>query len=135
MLHGPRSTQSHARKLRRAMTLPEVVLRRALRTRPAGLRFRRQHPAGPYVLDFFCPACRLAVEVDGEVHNRGDRPERDADRDSWLASRNVRVVRIAAVDVLADVDAVVRQIEIAARGASYPSTAFGGPPPLSGEDQ
>ncbi|HXC26532.1 MAG TPA: DUF559 domain-containing protein [Stellaceae bacterium] len=52
--------------LRRNMSLPEVVLWQALRHgRLAGLRFRRQHPVGPYILDFFCASVRLAIEVDG----------------------------------------------------------------------
>nr|WP_324255282.1 DUF559 domain-containing protein [Sphingomonas sp. PL-96] len=70
MLHGSEATQKLARKFRREMSLPEVLLWRELRARPAGLRFRRQHPAGPYVLDFFCSAQRLAVEVDGDAHGR-----------------------------------------------------------------
>ena len=86
MLHGPKSTQRQAAQLRREMTWPEIVLWRALKTRPGGLRFRHQHPAGPYVLDFFYARHRLAVEVDGEAHGRGDRPARDEARDAWLAS-------------------------------------------------
>ena len=134
MIHGPSSTQAHARRLRRNLSLPEVLLWRVLRARPAGLRFRRQHPAGRYVLDFFCPSARLAVEVDGEAHGRGDRPERDALRDAWLAAQGVRVVRVRAVDVLDDLDAVVLHIVSAVPAARYPSTSFAGPPPPPGED-
>jgi very-short-patch-repair endonuclease len=58
-----------ARDLRAATSLPEGLLWRCLRGRRLeGLRFRRQHPAGPYVLDFYCPALRLAVEIDGDTH-------------------------------------------------------------------
>ena len=60
-----RKTVLNARTLRRAMTRPEVLLWQVLRERPNGLRFRRQHPVGPFVLDFYCPAARLAIEVDG----------------------------------------------------------------------
>ena len=133
MIHGPKRTQRRAKKLRRAMSLPEVVLLGALRKRPAGLRFRKQHPAGSYILDFFLPERRLAVEVDGECHARGDRPARDEIRDAWLRTRGVQVLRIPASAVLGDLDAVVRHIVVAARG-DYPSTAFGGPPPPPGED-
>jgi len=73
MLHGPKSTQAFAKQQRRSMSLPEVLLWQQLRKRDQGLRFRRQHPAGPYVLDFYCPSIKLAVEVDGEAHARGDR--------------------------------------------------------------
>jgi very-short-patch-repair endonuclease len=134
MLHGPKQTQRFARNLRSEMTLPEVLLWRALRERPAGLKFRRQHPAGPYVLDFFCAQKRLAIETDGEAHNRGDRLERDRVRDIWLAEQGVRVLRIRAVDVLADVEAVVRHIVTIARGELPLHQPAAGPPPPPGED-
>jgi very-short-patch-repair endonuclease len=99
-----------ARHLRREMTLPEVILWQALRKQPAGLKFRRQHPCGPYILDFFCGDARLAIEVDGEAHNRGDRPQRDETRDTWLRAAGVETLRIAAIEILKDADAAVRWI-------------------------
>ncbi|MGJ3648959.1 endonuclease domain-containing protein [Sphingomonas sp. GlSt437] len=82
MLHGPKRTQARAAGLRGSMTLPEVLLWRELRKRPLGMKFRRQHPAGPYILDFFCAARKLAVEIDGEAHSRGNQPEHDQQRDA-----------------------------------------------------
>ena len=114
-LTGPTSTIRNAKRLRRELTLPEGLLWRELRKRPGGLKFRRQHPAGPYVLDFYCDSAKLAVEVDGEAHGMGNRPERDAERDAWLGLRNVRVLRIPARDVLADLEAVVHYIEAEAK--------------------
>jgi very-short-patch-repair endonuclease len=134
MLHGPKSTQKRAKKLRRSMTLPEVLLWQQLRKHPEGLRFRRQHPAGDYVLDFFCPASRLAIEIDGEAHARSDRPARDRARDTWLVGQSVRVCRIPARDVLRDCDAVVRFIVHCARGGLPLHHATHGPPPPPGED-
>ncbi len=107
MLSGPESAKANARRLRRDMSLPEVLLWQALRKRPDGAKFRRQHPAGIYVLDFYCDELRLAVEVDGEAHGRGDRPARDKVRDAWLETQGVTVLRVPAVDVLRDLDAVV----------------------------
>ena len=77
---------------------------------PGGFRFRRQHAAGPYILDFFCAPANLAIEVDGEAHNRGTRPARDAARDDWLYSQGVNVLRIPAGQILADLEAAVRLI-------------------------
>ena len=85
-------TTSRARKLRREMTLPEVILWQWLRQRPGGLKFRRQHPTGPYVLDFFCSDARLGVEVDGEAHSLGDRPRRDHARDEWLRAAEIETL-------------------------------------------
>ena len=104
----PRSGATrNARKLRRTMTLPDVILWQVLRQRPQGLKFRRQHPSGLYVLDFFCSDARLAVEVDGEAHSLGDRPQRDEVRDRWLADAGIATLRIPAAEVLKDADAVV----------------------------
>ena len=127
-----------ARKLRSELSLPEVLLWRVLRARPDGLKFRRQHASGPYVLDFFCSDARLAIEVDGEAHSRGERPDRDAARDAWFAGAKIHTLRIGAVDVLRDLDAVVRLIllEAAARLPLHHPAAPGGSPPRDelGED-
>ena len=72
--------------------------------------FRRQHPIGPFVLDFFCPKARLAVEIDGASHDMGDRPKRDLHRDAWLAAHGVNVVRIAAGEVMSGIDEVTDAI-------------------------
>ena len=126
----------NARKLRRNMTLPEVLLWRWLRQRPEGLKFRRQYPTGPYVLDFFCSDARLAIEVDGEAHSRGDRPDRDQARDQWLRSAGIETLRIAAADILDDTDAVLRWISMKARDRLPLHHPAGGPPPRGklGED-
>jgi very-short-patch-repair endonuclease len=113
---GPPQTIQRAKRLRRELSLPEALLWQELRKRPAGLKFRRQHPAGPYVLDFYCDALRLAIEVDGEAHARGDRPARDNARDAWLALRGVRTLRVPAREVLEDLGAVLRYIQGIAQG-------------------
>ena len=99
-----------SRRLRRRMSLPEILLWGELRKRPGGLKFRRQHPSGPYTLDFYCSDSRLAVEVDGEAHGRGDRPERDSARDEWLAAAGIETMRIPAIEVMHDLEAVLRAI-------------------------
>ncbi|WP_248522401.1 endonuclease domain-containing protein [Sphingomonas faeni] len=92
------------------MTPPEIALWLALRANEEGLRFRKQHAAGPYVLDLYCTPARLAIEVDGESHNHGNRPERDATRHAWLINKNIQVLRYPAREMLANLDDVVRQI-------------------------
>jgi very-short-patch-repair endonuclease len=115
------------------MTLPEVLLWQQLRGRPAGLRFRRQCPINGYVLDFACLDRRVAIEVDGEAHGMGDRPQRDEWRDATLAQLGFETLRIAARDVLEDLDAALRFI--VDRCESRPlHHAPHGPTPRSGED-
>jgi len=101
-----------ARQLRSAMSLPEVLLWQVLRQRTDQMKFRRQHPIGVYVLDFYCPSARICVEIDGFSHETGDRPMRDEKRQDWLAQQGIETIRIPAVDVLkspsAVADAIVR---------------------------
>jgi very-short-patch-repair endonuclease len=85
------------------------------RCRLEGWRFRRQHPIGPYVLDFYCDAVRLAVEVDGEIHAFGSQPARDAARDAWLLRRGVETLRLPARLIFTDLDTALRMIDFHAR--------------------
>jgi len=85
---------SNARRLRRDQTQEEKQLWRALRAgRFAGFKFRRQHPAGKYVLDFYCPGARLSVELDGFEHGHPVQRERDRAREQWLAQEGVEELR------------------------------------------
>lgn len=128
-LTGPWKTISRARKLRQEMSLPERLLWNALRKKQAGLRFRRQHPAGPFILDFYCDGAKLCVEVDGQQHDF--RADHDARRDQWLKEQGISTLRISAKDVLNDLDAVVRFIVNEARA---PSASLRSAPPPVGEE-
>ena len=115
-MDGPKQTKDFARKLRREMSLPEVILWQNIRGRQLeGLLFRRQHPMGAYVLDFYCDAAKLAVEVDGAHHTLGDNPVRDAERDAWFAARGIETLRIPAAYVLADPSGPLASILVVAR--------------------
>ena len=100
-----------ARNLRKAMSSPEVRLWLRLRGRGSDqLTFRRQHPLGSIILDFYCPSARLAVEVDGMTHWDEDAQARDLARDRWLERQGVTVMRIDASSIYRDVDAVAATI-------------------------
>jgi len=120
-----------ARKLRKDTPLPERMLWQILRQRPGGFKFRRQHPIGPYVVDFCCLAERFIVEVDGSAHDHPDRVKFDERRVSFLKENGFRVLRVSARRVLRDVsdaaDAIV------ARTASPLHQPAAGPPPRAGE--
>ena len=106
-----------ARQLRRAMTEPEVMLWSRLRGRsPDRPRFRRQHPFGSIILDFYCAEARLAVEVDGSTHWDEEARAKDAARDADLTWRGFTVLRFTNTDVSEKLDGVVIEI-LAALGA------------------
>ena len=115
-LSGPEETKKRARDLRAAMSLPERLLWGQLRRKQTGLRFRKQHPAGPYILDFYCHEAGLCIEIDGQSHDY--IPRRDELRDRWLASQGVRTLRISATDVLRNLEGVVQYIVEEARTPS-----------------
>ena len=131
---GPGRTVKRARALRRSLSLPEGLLWQQLRQRPAGFKFRRQHPAGDYILDFYCVAIQLAVEVDGATHEDPRAMSHDIARTHWLASQGVIVLRVPASAVLKDVAGVVDHIIHSARSLLPLHQPTAGPPPRSGEE-
>lgn len=139
MITGNRNTVKLARKLRSEMSLPEVQLWQALRSRLGQHKFRRQHPAGPFVLDFYCAKAKLDIEVDGTTHNYRVAAARDQSRSQWLRQRGIATTRIPAKLVLEDLDAVVRRLveicdERMMKLGSPLHQPSAGPPPLIGED-
>ncbi|MBX3378834.1 MAG: DUF559 domain-containing protein [Phycisphaeraceae bacterium] len=118
-----------AKSLRAAMTGPERALWYELSgKRLNGFKFRRQHPFGPYILDFYCPAERLVVEVDGESHNNHEAAQHDARRTSYLERHGLRVIRFQADDVVKDSAEVASRI-LRCLLAPQKSTPFPQPPP------
>ncbi|MFM9851260.1 MAG: endonuclease domain-containing protein [Sphingomonadaceae bacterium] len=159
VLRQPIKAVKRARQLRKEMSLPEVLLWVQLQRRPGGHGFRKQVPQVPYTLDFACLKAMLAIEVDGEAHNRGDQPRKDEVRDRIMAARGFRTLRLPAYEVLKNMEGCVMAIVAACDEANPPRTGevarsdggvprsrqdgaveiwdpstASGPPPRSGED-
>ena len=133
-MRAPEKTMIAAKRLRSDMSLPEVLMWEQLRRmRLDGLRFRRQHPVGHYVLDFYCTTSRVAIEVDGAHHYVQEGLARDRVRDAWLIERGIRVLRIPASDILDRhrFDGVLVEIAEAARpsGETGSRRTRNAPPP------
>ncbi|KRR15939.1 DNA methyltransferase [Bradyrhizobium lablabi] len=107
-----------AKKLRANTTPHERTLWRALKELPIeGTHFRRQAPIGRYAVDFFCPAKRLIIELDGGYHNEDATAERDSERQAWLEQEGYRVVRFWNSEITADLNAVLERIYVEVHGA------------------
>ena len=113
----PTTLRARARRLRREQTDAERTLWRMLRGRRlGGLKFRRQHVVGPWILDFYCPECRLAVELDGGQHNEAENRRRDEARTAFLEDRGVAVLRYSNLEALRETEAVLEDIARHAAG-------------------
>jgi very-short-patch-repair endonuclease len=101
-----------ARRLRQRLTRSETLLWDELRDRRfANLKFRRQHPIGVFVLDFFCEERLLAIEIDGGVHNEPEQETRDRLRQEIIQDRGIRFFRCTAEDVERDIAAVMARLD------------------------
>jgi very-short-patch-repair endonuclease len=126
---------AHARQLRVDATEVEKRLWHKLRNAQIdGASFRRQHPAGNYILDFYCPALRLVIELDGGQH--AEAASKDRQRDEWLVQRGVTVLRFWNSDITENLPGVLEVIatkisELKAEG-STPTRRWRGDLPLSG---
>jgi very-short-patch-repair endonuclease len=112
-----------ARRLRHEMTPAELRLwSRLRRKRLENYRFRRQHPIGRYVVDFFCASAKLIVELDGGQHGEEENLYRDHERTLWLEARGYRVIRFWNSHVMRDpgdvADVILRLLRDPPSGAS-----------------
>jgi very-short-patch-repair endonuclease len=109
--HNRQSLKSRRRELRHSLSPAEAALWKSLqRSQLCGKKFRRQHSVGPFILDFYCPECRLAVELDGQAHLNPPAWEHDCSRTEYLNALNIRVLRFENRDVFENLDWVLGQI-------------------------
>ena len=106
-------------ELRQNETLEEKIIWNELRNCNIGCRFFRQYSVGPYILDFYCPKKRLAIELDGQQHRQ--EKEYDEERDNYLVANDIRVLRFWNKEVSCDLEKVLVKIRL----------ALSVPPPIS----
>ena len=105
----PEDLRTWAREMRGSMTDAEALLWRLLRNRRiAGAKFRRQHPLGRYILDYYCLEKKLCIELDGGQH--GEATGYDKRRDDWLHDQGISVLRFWNNQMLAETEAVIEVI-------------------------
>jgi very-short-patch-repair endonuclease len=102
-----------SRDFRHPLTPPEAKVWEAVRNRKIGFKIRRQHPIGRFILDFYCAEARLAIEIDGDVHEAPDQAAYDGARTAWLEERGYRVIRFDAREFGRNFPGVVEAIRAA----------------------
>jgi len=111
-LHNIRAKKEQRRELRSRLTPEESYLWSFLqRKQLRGRKFRRQHSVGPYILDFYCPTERLAVELDGSAHDHEAAQDYDSKRSAFLEGLGIRTLRFENGEVRKNMEGVLRAIE------------------------
>ena len=108
---------ARARELRQPLTHAEEKVWARVRAKQLGLHFRRQHPIWRFIVDFYCAAAGLVVEVDGDTHAEPDQMAYDAARTDWLERRGYQVIRFTNKEVERQLDAVLKAISMECRSA------------------
>ncbi len=107
-----KETMLFSRFLRKNMTYCEKLLWERLRNKSIlGVKFRRQHPIGPYIADFFCREASLVIEVDGDIHLNAEQKRKDDIRDLALTDYGLTVLRFCNKDIVDNIDNVIATIE------------------------
>jgi very-short-patch-repair endonuclease len=113
-IYNVRSTSDFRKNLRNSLTPVEAILWKNLQGRKlAGKKFRRQFSIGPYIVDFYCPKCRLAIELDGAPHFTDRGAEHDAERAAYLQKCGIRIMRFENKVIREDIENVLELIRIA----------------------
>ena len=99
-----------AREHRNNSTHAEEVLWNYLKTKPFGIKFRRQHPYSIYILDFYCHSLKLVIEVDGSIHNLEDVKNNDRERQRLLEKDGLRVVRFTNNELIHTYEKVIEEL-------------------------
>ena len=106
------NNKSFRQQLRRESTPTEKILWNRIRNKQInGLKFRQQHGFGNYIMDFYCPAIRLCIEIDGEVHETTEAKEYDKERTVFLNHYGIKVIRFRNEEILNDLEEVINKIK------------------------
>ena len=109
--HNRKELKENRRNLRSNLTPAEIKLWKCLQNKQLdGRKFRRQHSVGNYIVDFYCPEERIAIELDGDVHFNPVNEQYDTQRDENIESLGIKVVRFSNADVFERIDNVLNEI-------------------------
>ena len=100
----------NAKKLRKNMTHAESILWAHLKTKPNGLKFRRQHPLGIYIADFYCHKLKLVIELDGNIHDNDEIKLDDGERQKLIEEDGLTVIRFRNEEILNGIENVLKSV-------------------------
>src|SRR3989338_11445231 len=111
LVHNNKILEGRRKELRKNQTKAEEMLWWYLRGQKLGVKFKRQHSIGGYILDFYCPEKKLIIELDGEIHNTKEAKEYDAVRDKYFKELGYKVLRFKNRELENDTEKVLDRIK------------------------
>ncbi|WP_425653069.1 endonuclease domain-containing protein [Vibrio campbellii] len=97
-------------QLRTNMPKPEEILWQRIRRKQLGVKFRRQHGIGRYIVDFYCPELNLVIEIDGDSHFSDEGKEKDTIRDAFMETLGIKVLRFTNEEVMKQTESVLERL-------------------------
>ncbi|MBT3413449.1 MAG: DUF559 domain-containing protein [Candidatus Jacksonbacteria bacterium] len=110
VIFNKKDQTARRQQLRTNSTKSEKLLWSKIRSKKLGYKFRRQYGIGNYIVDFFCPKLKLAVEIDGITHEDPAQHQRDENKDNYLKSCNIHVIRFSSSDIFNNLDAIIESL-------------------------
>lgn len=111
MYYNMHSLKEFRKALRKNMTPAEIKLWSYLKNRQlSGFKFRRQYSIEAYILDFYCPAMKLGIEVDGDIHNLPAVKKKDAIKNKFFEEKSITIIHVNNKDVFQDIESVLKKI-------------------------
>ncbi len=111
-IHYNRASEKNLRRqLRNNMTAAEKIIWKHLRKKQLGVRFLRKYSVDQFVIDFYCPKLKLALEIDGKIHNLPENKNRDVERQIFLESFGINFLRIKNEELFEDENKILEKVE------------------------
>lgn len=111
-MFNPKKTKKQRQYLRNNMTKWEVRLWKDMKGRKMfGFKVRRQYGVHNYIIDFYCPVLKLAIEIDGDVHYFDEKIKKDREKDDYLNAEGIKLIRIKTLDFEEDYESVINYLE------------------------
>lgn len=110
LIHNNKILKNRRRELRKNLTKTEEILWWYLRDKKLGVKFKRQHSIGGYILDFYCAEKKLIIELDGEIHNTKEAKEYDEVRDKYFKELGYKTIRFLNKEVEDNIESVIEKI-------------------------
>jgi very-short-patch-repair endonuclease len=109
-VHNSKELVNIRRVLRNNPPRAEILIWKYIKNSLLGYKFRRQHSIGKYIVDFYCPELKLAIEIDGPIHDEPEKVSHDNEKSEYILSKNIQIIRIDNKETYTNIDRTIEYI-------------------------